>query len=428
MPTKQFLGSLANYLENSPTPFHAAANLEAKLVHRGFEILDETKTWQLKGGGKYVVRRNDGALIAFQLVKDDYETRGFRMIGAHTDSPALKVKPNPINAHENYINLGVEPYGGVLLNTWFDRDLALAGRISYLKKDGKFHTGLVDIHEPLGFIPSLAIHLDREANESRSINKQTDLPPLVMQIANKEKVDFRNLLLQLTQTHNPELEVAKILDYELYFYDCNPPQLTGLNKPFLVSARLDNLLSCYVGMKALTDASPRVNTLLYCSDHEECGSQSMSGADGSFLRDVLTRICGDANKVSQSMAQSYMVSCDNAHAVHPNYIDRHDRKHGPLLNAGPVIKINANQRYATTSETAGLIRHFAELDHLPIQEFVVRSDMACGSTIGPMTSASLGVKTIDIGIPTLGMHSIREMAGTEDATTLIKLLIRFLNY
>lgn len=415
-----FIQGLLNLLKASPTPFHAVQNMAQQLTAQGFQILKESESWDLANGGKYVVLRNDSSLVAFIKGRKNVAERGIRMVGAHTDSPCLKVKPNPELNNKGYFQLGVEVYGGALLNPWFDRDLSLAGRISYVDKKGSLATALVDFEKPLAVIPSLAIHLDREANNGRTINAQNHLPPVLMMTEGKQ--DFREWLKREISGYMPDVE--KVLDYELSFYDTQSPAVVGLQGEFIASARLDNLLSCYVGLQALLAATGEENSLLVCNDHEEVGSQSTSGAEGTLLKTVLERWMPDIEDRARALDASFMISTDNAHGVHPNYSDKHDANHGPLLNAGPVIKVNANQRYASNSETQALFRHLCEQEKIPVQSFVVRSDMACGSTIGPITAAALGVKTVDVGIPQLAMHSVRELCGTKDPEYLYRVLKR----
>jgi aspartyl aminopeptidase len=346
------------------------------------------------------------------------------MVGAHTDSPCLKVKPNPELRRKGYFQLGVEAYGGVLLNPWFDRDLSLAGRVSFLDETGTVQDALVDFQKPIASIPSLAIHLDREANSNRTVNAQTDLPPVLMQVPEDDTTQFADLLKEQLEHEHQAIKVRKILGYELGFYDAQPAALVGLREDFIASARLDNLLSCFIGLRALIDASGDEPALLVCNDHEEVGSMSAEGAQGPFLASVLDRWCGQGR--GRSLARSMMISADNAHGVHPNYIDKHDENHGPLLNQGPVIKVNHNQRYASNSRSAAIYRHISDELSLPYQTFVVRSDMGCGSTIGPLTAANLGVTTLDIGVPQFAMHSIRETIGTKDGLTLFQVLREFM--
>ncbi|MEM6301103.1 MAG: M18 family aminopeptidase, partial [Pseudomonadota bacterium] len=358
---------------------------------------------------------------------------GLRMVGAHTDSPCLMVKPNPEQEAAGYQQLGVEVYGGALLNPWFDRDLSLAGRVSYLAADGKLATALVDFKDPIAVIPSLAIHLDREANKNRSVNAQTQMPPILglagfgqsslgqagPESASSDEFSLRRLLTD--RLSRDSINVEEVLDYELCFYDTQPPRYVGLHGEFLASARLDNLLSCYIGCRAIAASESDEWQLLICNDHEEVGSLSASGAQGPLLRHLLETLVGKSS-FSSVMRRSMMVSTDNAHGVHPNYREKHDAKHGPLLNGGPVIKVNANQRYASSSDGAALFRLIAREVGVTVQSFAMRADMACGSTIGPLTAGELGVTTLDVGVPTFAMHSIRELAGSEDSWSLYNVL------
>lgn len=369
MQKKAFNQGLLDYLQQSPTPFHATSNLADLLLKEGFKILDEAQGWQLKPG-KYFITRNQSSIIAFVLGTNDPVETGIRMSGAHTDSPCLKVKPRPETYNQGYLQLGVEVYGGVLLNPWYDRDLSLAGRVTYQGDDKKIHNLLVNFLDPIAIVPSLAIHLDREANKSRNINPQKDIPPILMQ-SDKETIEA--LLKAQIKNEHPETSVSKILGYELSFYDTNPAAVIGLKKEFIASARLDNLLSCYVGMQSLLTADPIVSSLVVCNDHEEVGSASSSGAEGPFLKDVLSRIIPDPESRLRAIARSLLVSTDNAHGIHPNYSDRHDANHGPILNKGPVIKINANQRYATNSETEGYFSLLCENNKIPFQKFINRT-------------------------------------------------------
>lgn len=421
-----FNQGLLNYLAASPTPYHAVKNIVSALDEAGFQALDESQAWKLSKGGKFYVTRNDSSIIAFTLAKQDIVENGFHMIGAHTDSPCLKVKPNPEKNQKGYFQLGVEVYGGVLLNPWFDRDLSLAGRVNYETATGELKSTLLNFDKALAVIPSLAIHLDRNANENRTINKQRHLPPILM-AANSQNETFKALLQDHLTTKEGVTDCHEILDHELFFYDTQAPALTGLNSEFISSARLDNLLSCYAGLVALLNAGSGRSSLLVCSDHEEVGSVSASGAQGAFLKSTLARVFSGHEDMTRCMHHSMMISADNAHGVHPNYADVHDENHGPLLNKGPVIKVNANQRYATNSETGAIFRQLCQKVDVDVQTFVVRSDMGCGSTIGPITAAELGVKTIDVGVPTFAMHSIREMAGAKDAYLLTKVFDKYLN-
>lgn len=415
-----FNQDLLAFLSEACSPFHAVLAMSKRLKVAGFVELDEADTWSLQSGQRYFLTRNDSSIIAFVYGSEDLVSAGIRMSGAHTDSPCLKVKPNPEINSQGYFQLGVETYGGVLLKTWFDRDLSLAGRVSYSTKAGELSSALIDFTSPIACIPSLAIHLDRKANEGNPVNAQKDIVPVLMQA--EDKPDFRSLLKEQLQKEHGDLKVDQVLDYELGFYDTQKPSLIGLKSEFLASARLDNLLSCFVELQALIASDGVQSTLLVCNDHEEVGSASACGADGPMLQSFIQRLLPSIESYNRCIDRSMMLSVDNAHGIHPNFSDKHDNNHGPILNKGPVIKVNANQRYASNSETQALFRKLCQDQSVPVQSFVTRTDMACGSTIGPITASSLGVKTLDIGVPTFAMHSIRELAGSDDAYSLYLLL------
>jgi aspartyl aminopeptidase len=423
MDLHTFNHDLLSFLQHSPTPFHAVQTMATRLKAEGFEQLKEADDWQISSRGRYFVVRNGSSIVAFKGGEQSLLENGLRMVGAHTDSPCLKVKPQPELIKSGYFQLGVEVYGGALLNPWFDRDLSLAGRVSFKTSEGELRSALVDFKRPIATIPSLAIHLDREANKNKSINAQTDIVPILMQ-CDQQTMDFRQILVEQLLVQHPDCKVEEVLDYELSFYDTQPPAITGFQQEFIASARLDNLLSCYIGLQALLAESDQ-HCLLVCNDHEEVGSQSAEGAQGPMLRSIIQRMVDNHQDLTRVLQKSSMISVDNAHGVHPNFADKHDGNHGPLLNKGPVIKVNANQRYASNSETSSLFRHWSDDVDEAVQSFVVRTDMACGSTIGPITASGLGVRTLDIGVPTFAMHSIRELAGSKDSYALCKILTRF---
>ena len=434
MDKNSFNQGLLKFLQQSPTPFHAVQTMMAQLEEAGFEWLDEADSWQLQPGRSYIVHRNCSSLIAFHLGQGDPAESGFKLAGAHTDSPCLKLKPNAVMQSANAVQFAVEIYGGALLAPWFDRDLSLAGRVEYLSDNGQIRSVLLNWQRPIATVPSLAIHLDREANQNRSINAQKDMPPLLALPAAGSQFDFVSFIREALREQHGLNDLSKVLGHELYFYDTQPPALIGLNNDFIASARLDNLLSCYVGLDAILAAHREQSTqfsLLVCNDHEEVGSASACGAQGPFLKSVLARIGAQlssadaAEAMERTIRRSLFLSIDNAHGLHPNFPEKHDGNHGPILNKGPVIKINANQRYATNSRSTAIFRALCELSHVPCQSFVVRSDMGCGSTIGPITASGLGVETIDIGVPTFAMHSIRELAGSDDAWHTSRVLHSF---
>lgn len=425
MQKDSFNQQLFEFLADAPTPFHAVYEMRGWLQQAGYIELEEQNIWNIHPGGRYFVVRNESSIIAWNMpANSELVDSGMRMVGAHTDSPCLKVKPNPETVRQGCLRLGVEVYGGALLNPWFDRDLSLAGRVSYVGLEGDVKSELIDFSRPVAIIPSLAIHLDREANKDRTVNPQNDLPPILAQLHGDGKAELRQLLKKELAALDID-DVDEVLDYELFFYDVQKPSYIGLDNEFFASARLDNLLSCFIGLQALLDSDTEQGALLVCNDHEEVGSMSAAGAQGPMLKQLLERLLPDPESRNRMIANSMMVSVDNAHAVHPNFTDKHDGNHGPRMNSGAVIKINANQRYASNSETSALFRHIAHQEGAILQSFVVRSDMACGSTIGPITAAEIGVKTIDIGVPQLAMHSIRELAGSDDPVNLAKVLSRF---
>ncbi len=420
MQKKDFNEGLLGFIDASPTPFHATANMAAMFSNAGFIKLDEKDAWALEAGKSYYVTRNDSSLIAFTYPKD---TKNYVMVGAHTDSPNLKLKPNPVIKEHGIVKFGVEPYGGLLLTPWFDRDLSLAGRISYVDMQGDLKNILIDVKKSLATIPSLAIHLDDKANKDKTVNKQTDICPV---LTTDEEFDFDTFLRwQLERLGYPD--VKEIYASELSFYDTQKASYIGLHDDFISASRLDNLLSCYVGMLSLCSVDSSKAMLFVASDHEEVGSESVSGAAGSFLEATLHRMFSNNDEYMNMVRTSLMISADNAHAIHPNFPAKHDAKHTPHMNKGVVIKVNANQRYASNSTTIAKFMDSAKSIEEPYQSFVTRSDMGCGSTIGPITATRIGIDTIDVGLPTLAMHSIRELAGSDDAHSLYKILVAFKN-
>nr|WP_321268625.1 M18 family aminopeptidase [uncultured Sulfurimonas sp.] len=418
MNKNDFNEGLMGFLDASPTPFHATKNMADMFENAGFIKLYEESKWELKKGSKYYLTRNDSSVIAFTYPVD---AKNYTMVGTHTDSPNLKLKPNPVIKEHGVVKFGVESYGGLLLNPWFDRDLSIAGRIFYLNSKDEIKEALIDAKKPLAIIPSLAIHLDENANKERTINKQTDICPILTTL---EDFDFREFLMwQLSKVN--VLDVKELYASELSFYDTQKASFVGLNDDFIASARVDNLLNCYVGMLSICSVDADQPMLFIGSDHEEVGSASTSGAGGPFLQNTLSRMFSDFEEYMQMIRTSIMISADNAHAVHPNYPSKHDSKHAPRLNKGSVIKVNANQRYASNAKTISKFMKVASEQNEPIQHFVTRSDMGCGTTIGPITSTRLGIDTVDVGLPTLAMHSIRELAGSDDAYSLYKIILGY---
>lgn len=417
------LQSLLEFIDRSPTPFHAVQEMTRTLSDKGFNKLTETDAWNLVPNGKYFLTRNDSSLIAFEVgTKPD---AGFKIIGAHTDSPNLRLKPNAGFAKSGYLQLGVEVYGGVLLSTWTDRDLSLAGRVILGSKKKPF-SKLIRFNEPLLRIPQLAIHLNRDVNKKGLIlNAQNHLPP----IFSLEQKSSPDEILKKMISHELKCKPADILGLELSLYDTQPGTLAGPEKEFIFSGRLDNLASCHSAMHALTESTKKdpATKVIAFYDHEEVGSETAQGAGSPFLKDVLERITltGERETFFRAMAKSFFISADMAHAVHPNYSDKYDTQHMPIINGGPVIKSNAGQRYATEGLSSAWFEELCNKAKVPVQKFVVRSDLGCGSTIGPITAANLGVRTVDVGNPMLSMHSIREMSGSKDHEYMIRAFKEF---
>ncbi len=422
---------LLAYIDASPTPYHAVRETARRLVQHGYRELDERESWSLKPGERVYVTRSGTSIAAFRLGTTPVDRAGFRLVGSHTDSPNLRLKPHAPYAKHGYHQLGVEVYGGVLLSTWMDRDLSLAGRVVVLA-GGKPSSHLVDFRRPLLRVPNLAIHLNRTVNtDGLKLNAQDHMVP-VLGLESAGPAELRALLVRELSTANVRAEPGDILGYDLALYDTQPSSRSGAHGEFLHAPRLDNLASCYSGLSALLSGDKAAESTcgVVLFDHEEVGSRSAQGAAGSFLRDCLERLVqghseGRADSFHRAIRHSYLVSADMAHAVHPNYAALHEPRHQPLLGGGPVIKSNVNQSYATDGETWA---HFAVLCReagVTAQSFVTRTDLGCGSTIGPIAAAQLGLRTVDVGSPMLSMHSIRELAAASDVVAMVSVLSRF---
>jgi aspartyl aminopeptidase len=414
---------LMAFLKEAVTPFHAVSAMESRLTAAGFREVTQFDGQDMEPGQGYFLTRQGSSLVALRTGEGSPK-EGLRLVGAHTDSPNLSIKPNPVKGRDGCVQLGVDVYGGALLNPWFDRDLAMAGRVTVLTADECLESVLFDSMRPVAIVPSLAIHLDREANNQRTVNPQKDVVPVVM-LGDPAAFDLKKWLVEELAERDPRWQGSRVMDYELSLYDTQAPGLVGIDNALIASARLDNLLSCYAGLSALIDADDAQWSMLVATDHEEVGSASTVGAQGPMLMDALSGLVSEAQQNSRLRLQSWMLSVDNAHAVHPNYADRHDEQHGPKLGQGPVIKVNRNQRYATNADGAARLRLLAERAGVDIQSFVMRADLACGSTIGPITATETGIPTTDLGVPTLAMHSIRELASAADLPQLTALLRAF---
>ena len=417
---------LFSFIKQSTSPFHAVSVIQKILSQNGFSLLDEGFKWSIEPGGRYFVIRN-GAVIAFSCGRKTSLSSGFRIVGAHTDSPCFQIKPNQRKGSDPYLLLGVEKYGGPILTTWLDRELSLAGRVVISTNEGSLKTLLVDFGDPLIYIPSLAIHLNRTVNEGQNINVQNDLSPIIAQAFNDHLPNLNSILLDHIKQEYPDITTHSIIGFDLFSYDINPPSFFGYSQEFIAAPRLDNLLSCFVGLESILHAEENTNSLLICTNHEEIGSRSESGALGSFLKDIFSRLFLTDEQKLISLHNSFLLSLDNAHGSHPNYKSKSDPDHEVLLNNGPVIKLNANQRYSSTALTTSVIRQIASEAGINCQDFIMRSDLACGSTIGPITSSQLGIPSIDVGAPTWGMHSIREVTGCSDPESLFNLSTAFIN-
>ncbi|KHG01889.1 Aspartyl aminopeptidase [Gossypium arboreum] len=467
------VGDLLNYLNESWTQFHATAEAKRQLIAAGFHLLNENDEWDLRPGGRYFFTRNMSCLVAFAVGEKYIVGNGFHVIAAHTDSPCLKLKPKSASSKSNYLMLNVQTYGGGLWHTWFDRDLSVAGRVIVRASDGSFLHKLVKVKRPLLRVPTLAIHLNRTVNtDGFKPNLETHLVPL---LATKPEEAFPESKEKSSSSpkaaHHPVLmqilsdelccDVDDIVNIELNICDTQPSCLGGANNEFIFSGRLDNLASSYCALRALVDScgspgdlsSEHAIRMIALFDNEEVGSDSYQGAGAPTMFQAMRRIAGSlANSYAgesafdRAIRQSFlgakdvektewpfvkqilvntvplglpstkdrMVSADMAHGVHPNFMDKHEEHHRPEMHKGLVIKHNANQRYATSGVTAFLFKEVAKMHNLPTQEFVVRNDMGCGSTIGPILASGVGIRTVDCGIAQLSMHSVREVCGKED--------------
>jgi len=423
MTSPEISAPVLDFLGRSPTPFHAVRLLAQELCRHGYTQLREEEPWDGLSEGRYLVLREHGSLAAFTLASDDPATTGWRMAGAHTDSPCLKLKPSFSRNRQNCVQAGVEVYGGALLAPWFDRDLSLAGRVVWRGENGSPGSGLIDFRKPLAVIPSLAIHLDRTANKNRSINPQEDL--YVLLATSRKNASLEDAIIDQIKDEHPDATPCSLLGHDLFFYDTQPPALCGLDNEFITGSRLDNLLSCHLLIQGLLRAENRLNRLVLLCNHEETGSRTSSGALGTLASDILARLIPDRDERRQALSRSLFVSLDNAHAVHPNFTDRHDPQNLPELGRGPVIKWNSNQSYTSDAVTGGFFRELATREKIDCQDFVMRGDLRCGSTIGPFMASSLGVRSVDVGLPSLAMHSVRETAALEDLLVTTRLMGSF---
>ena len=419
---------LLAFIDASPSPYHAAEEAARRLEAAGFRRLDETAAWRSVPGGHVVVR--GGSLVAWATGEMASPQEGFHLIGAHTDSPNLRIKPRPDTASAGWRQLGVEVYGGALRNSWLDRDLGLSGRVAVRDGDATTQTRLFRVDDPLLRVPQLAIHLDRGVNDGLVLNPQQHLTP-VWGLGGPDPGGFARFLAEQVGC-----SPGDVLGWDVMAHDVAPGRVLGRDEELLSVARIDNLLSCWAAVQALIEAADAgaagsgPSPVICLFDHEEVGSESATGAGSALLATVLERVAatldGGREDFHRGLAQSVCLSADGAHATHPNYPERHEPGHHIAVNAGPVIKHNANVRYATDATTAATFVLACERAGVPYQEFVVRSDLPCGSTIGPITAARLGIPTVDVGVAQLSMHSARELCGAADPGLFRRALTAFL--
>ncbi|KAI8322514.1 aspartyl aminopeptidase [Martensiomyces pterosporus] len=440
---------LVDFVNKSPSPFHAVDVCRSWLKGAEFTELKEKQNWDgaIKPNGKYFFTRNGSSIVAFAVGGQFRPGNGVSIVAAHTDSPCFKLKPVSKKTSSGYLQVGVQVYGGALWHTWFDRDLSIAGRVMVKDNSGGYDNRLISISDPILRIPSLAIHLDRTVSDGFKYNKETHLTPVLATVskalngesASPDKDEASAFL------HHPILlrriakelgvDVADIADFDLCVYDTHQATIGGICNEFIYASRLDNLNSSYCAIEGLINSLSSGSSLdedthvrmVALFDNEEVGSTSAYGANSALIESAIRRIqsSGCATAFEESIANSFLISSDVTHAIHPNYSEKHEDNHRPLLQKGPSIKYNANQRYATTAVTSTILKEIAKKNGIPLQEFVVRNDSPCGSTIGPLLSAKLGLRTIDIGNPLLSMHSIREVCGTDDVGLSVKLFEHF---
>jgi aspartyl aminopeptidase len=416
--TPDHIDDFADFIMASPSSYHAAAEVARRLDAAGFGRLSETDEWSGEAGRRYIVR--DGAVVAWVQPAGAGPTTPFRILGAHTDSPGFKLKPKPTIGAHGWLQAGVEVYGGPLLNSWLDRELEFAGRLTTI--DGAEHlvrTG------PFCRIPQLAIHLDRDANNGLTLDRQRHLTP-VFGVGEKSQADLVGHLAGLAGLAGEE-----VAGYDILTADTAKPARFGLGNELFAAGRMDNLSSVHAGLVALIDAPESAGQIpvLAAFDHEELGSETRSGASGPLLEDILTRIgAGLGASVSDRLrayAGSWCLSADAGHSVHPNYPEKHDPANLVVAGSGPLLKINATQRYATDAAGAALWARTCAQAGVAYQEFVSNNTVPCGSTIGPLTATRLGIRTVDVGIPLLSMHSARELCHVNDPVALRQAISAF---
>lgn len=427
--TKAITEDLLDFLDNSPTSEWAVKNLSEKLGQEGFHRLEESKKFEVRPGEKFYLVKEDSSLLAGIVGNENLSQNGFKIIGAHTDSPGFKVKHDGMYEKEGYKQLGVEIYGGPLIASWTDRDLSLAGKVA-LGKEGDIVTKLWKGDENLLRISQLPIHLNREVNdEGLKFDKEKHLPPVIGQTRgdNFSREDIKELIAV-----DLSVNVDEVKDFELKLYDTQPPSILGLNGEFFTSGRIDNLMACFSAIESLlgVDTVPASTEIVTLFDNEEVGSNTTKGGASPFLPNILERITLSLGLNREDflvgLTNSFILSVDGAHAAHPNYPDEYEKNHKVKLNGGPVIKLNANQKYVTDPKNTAEFKNICDNADVPSQVFVNRADKPSGSTIGPITATRTGIRTMDIGPPMASMHSVREMGGAKDTFYLKKAISEYL--
>ena len=425
---REFAENLLDYIYESPTAFNAVNTSKDLLIKNGFCEVKLNEKWKLKVGGKYFITKNSSSLTAFVINSDNME-EGFRIIGSHSDSPSFRIKPSAeISVEDTYLKLNTEGYGGAILSSWFDRPLAIAGRV-ILKSQNVLcpREEIININKPICIIPSLAIHMNREVNDGYKFNKQKDTLPLLGLINETlEKDDF--LLKEISKTLDVDKE--DILDFDLYLYEYEKGSIIGPNEEFISSSRLDNLSMAHASLYGLINSKGKSGiNIAVIFDNEEVGSSTKQGADSNMLLNIMERIClslgKDRENFFTSLYSSFLISADLAHALHPNFMEKHDPTNRPIMGGGPVIKVSANQLYTSDAFSAGVYKNICEKCGVKYQQFVNRSDQRGGSTIGPISSTHLDINSVDIGSPILSMHSIRELGSVEDHYNIYKTFVEF---
>ncbi|MDP2173993.1 MAG: M18 family aminopeptidase [Candidatus Cloacimonadaceae bacterium] len=420
-----YISDFLSFLDASPTSFQASRETRARLETAGYMSIDEGEALNLKPGGKYYICRGETAVIAFCVGSQTPCESGFLLAASHIDSPSLKIKANTLKTENSVSRIGVEVYGGPIIGTWIDRELGIAGKVVVME-NGTFTTHLVDLKKPVAVIPNAAIHLNRDINKGFEYNKQIHLQAFLT-----TNTDAENPLLSAIAeaiSTSPE----QIVDMELFLYDYAKASLTGIDASMILSGRLDNLAMTHAILSALIAVDkPSSTSVAVFFDHEEIGSQTPQGAFSSLLSEIMERItlahkC-DRDSYFRALRKSFLISADMAHAFHPGYPEKYDPAYAPVMNKGPVIKLNANIRYASTAESSTRFITHCEKAGVNYQKFAVRSDLPCGSTVGPIVAADLGIQTVDIGNPMWAMHSVRETCGVRDHEDLIKVLKSYWN-